>query len=41
MNHNPLPHQHYFPWWRRRVTNVEKGTYTIDTWDDFKKEVKR
>ena len=27
--------------WRRwRFANIEKGTYTIDTWDAFKREIK-
>ena len=28
-------------WWRRRFANIEKGTCTIDTWDAFKREIKR
>ncbi|KAF2308984.1 hypothetical protein GH714_040396 [Hevea brasiliensis] len=28
-------------WWRRRLTDVEKGTCTISTWDEFKKELKK
>ena len=29
------------PWWRRRFLEIEKGTCTIDTWADFKKEIKK
>ncbi|GFS29830.1 hypothetical protein Acr_00g0008700 [Actinidia rufa] len=28
-------------WWRRCHTDMERGTSTIATWDDFKKEIKR
>ena len=28
-------------WWRRRFLEIEKGTCTIDTWADFKREIKR
>ena len=28
-------------WWRRRHGDIEKGTCTMDTWDDFKRELKR
>ena len=28
-------------WWRRCHTDMERGTCTIATWDDFKKEIKR
>ncbi|KAL4318521.1 hypothetical protein GQ457_18G008050 [Hibiscus cannabinus] len=28
-------------WWRRRRNDIEKGTCTISTFDDFKKELKR
>ncbi|RVW87492.1 hypothetical protein CK203_036260 [Vitis vinifera] len=28
-------------WWRRRFVDIEKGTCTIDTWDAFKREIKR
>ncbi|KAK3027112.1 hypothetical protein RJ639_042406 [Escallonia herrerae] len=28
-------------WWRRKHNNIEKGLCTIDTWDVFKKEIKR
>ena len=28
-------------WWRRRFAYIEKGTCTIDTWDAFKREIKR
>ena len=28
-------------WWRRRQGDIEKGTCTMDTWDDFKREIKR
>ncbi len=28
-------------WWRRRHADIEKGTCTIDTWDEFKKELKK
>ncbi|KAL4281386.1 hypothetical protein GQ457_03G039320 [Hibiscus cannabinus] len=28
-------------WWRRRRHDIEKGTCTISTFDDFKKELKR
>ena len=28
-------------WWRRRFADLEKGTCTIDTWDAFKREIKR
>lgn len=26
-------------WWRRRHADIERGTCTIDTWDDFKREI--
>ncbi|KAL5808962.1 hypothetical protein ACOSQ3_029653 [Xanthoceras sorbifolium] len=28
-------------WWRRRHADIQKGTCTIDSWDDFKKELKK
>ncbi|KAK3013937.1 hypothetical protein RJ639_008810 [Escallonia herrerae] len=28
-------------WWRRKHNDIEKGLYTIDTWDVFKKEITR
>lgn len=28
-------------WWRRRSADMERGTCTINTWADFKKEIKR
>ncbi|KAK3027625.1 hypothetical protein RJ639_042614 [Escallonia herrerae] len=28
-------------WWRRKHNDIEKGLCTIDTWDVFKKEIKR
>ncbi|XP_043717547.1 uncharacterized protein LOC122665462 [Telopea speciosissima] len=28
-------------WWRRRHADIERGTCTIDTWDEFKKELKK
>ena len=28
-------------WWRWRHADMERGTCTIVTWDDFKKEIKR
>ena len=28
-------------WWRRRFMEIEKGTFTIDTWADFKREIKK
>ena len=28
-------------WWRRRFVDIERGTCTIDTWDAFKREIKR
>ncbi|RVW88340.1 hypothetical protein CK203_041003 [Vitis vinifera] len=28
-------------WWRRRFADIERGTCTIDTWDAFKREIKR
>ncbi|KAJ4729346.1 putative Gag-pol polyprotein [Melia azedarach] len=28
-------------WWRRRYSDIGKGTCTIDTFDDFKRELKR
>lgn len=28
-------------WWRRRCQDIERGTVTIDTWDDFKREIQR
>lgn len=27
-------------WWRRKKTNMEKGTFSIDTWKQFKEELK-
>ena len=27
--------------WCRRFMDIEKGTCTIDTWEDFKKEIKK
>ena len=28
-------------WWRRRHGDIERGTCTIDTWDSFKRELKK
>ena len=28
-------------WWRRKFLEMEKGTCTINTWEDFKKEIKK
>ena len=28
-------------WWHRRFMEIEKGTCTIDTWADFKREIKK
>ncbi|CAN1260507.1 Transposon Ty3-I Gag-Pol polyprotein [Linum perenne] len=28
-------------WWRRRQGDVEKGTCIMNTWDDFKREIKK
>ena len=28
-------------WWRRRFMEIEKGTCTIDTWAEFKREIKK
>ncbi|KAK8948956.1 hypothetical protein KSP39_PZI005193 [Platanthera zijinensis] len=28
-------------WWRRKQGDIEKGLYRIDTWDEFKRELKR
>ena len=28
-------------WWRRRHADIERGTCTMTTWDDFKREIKR
>ena len=28
-------------WWRRRFADMEKGICTIETWEDFKREIKR
>ncbi|KAH7663392.1 Acid proteases protein [Dioscorea alata] len=28
-------------WWRRRSGDIEKGSFTLDTWEEFKKELKR
>ncbi|KAK2999667.1 LOW QUALITY PROTEIN: hypothetical protein RJ639_024572, partial [Escallonia herrerae] len=28
-------------WWRKKHNDIEKGLCTIDTWDVFKKEIKR
>ena len=28
-------------WWRRRFMDIEKGLCTIDTWVDFKREIKK
>ena len=28
-------------WWRRRFSDIEKGTCIVDTWDAFKQEIKR
>ncbi|XP_016165032.1 uncharacterized protein LOC107607616 [Arachis ipaensis] len=28
-------------WWRRKSVDMEKGTYNIATWEDFKRELKR
>ena len=28
-------------WWRRRFFDMKKGICTIETWEDFKREIKR
>ena len=28
-------------WWGRRFADMEKGICTIETWKDFKREIKR
>ncbi|WJZ91057.1 hypothetical protein VitviT2T_029267 [Vitis vinifera] len=28
-------------WWRRRFADMEKGICTIETWEDFKREIKK
>ena len=28
-------------WWRQRFADMEKGLCTIETWEDFKREIKR
>ncbi|WKA11497.1 hypothetical protein VitviT2T_028991 [Vitis vinifera] len=28
-------------WWRRRFADMEKGICTIETWEDFRREIKR
>lgn len=28
-------------WWRRRHADIERGTWTMDTWDDFQKDIKK
>ena len=28
-------------WWHRSFCDIEKGTCTIDTWDVFKREIKK
>ncbi|KAI3465182.1 hypothetical protein Pfo_021845 [Paulownia fortunei] len=28
-------------WWHRKHTDIERGSYRVDTWEDFKKELKR
>lgn len=28
-------------WWCKRHVDIKRGTYTIDTWEDFKKEIKK
>ena len=28
-------------WWRQRFADIKRGTCTIDTWDAFKREIKR
>lgn len=28
-------------WWRRKDADMEKGLFTINTWDDFKKELQK
>ena len=28
-------------WWRRRFADMEKGTCIIETWEDFKRGIKR
>nr|CAN72338.1 hypothetical protein VITISV_038599 [Vitis vinifera] len=28
-------------WWRQRFADMEKGICTIETWEDFKREIKR
>ena len=28
-------------WWHRRFTDMEKDICTIETWEDFKREIKR
>lgn len=28
-------------WWRRRYSDIERGTYSIESWEDMKQEIKR
>ena len=28
-------------WWRQRFADMEKGLCTTETWEDFKREIKR
>ncbi|XP_023764406.1 uncharacterized protein LOC111912904 [Lactuca sativa] len=28
-------------WWRRKHNDIEKGLYTIETWDEFKRQLKK
>ena len=28
-------------WWHRRFVDMEKSIYTIETWEDFKRKIKR
>lgn len=28
-------------WWRRRSSDIEKGSFVLNTWEEFKKELKR
>ncbi|KAE8708553.1 Detected protein of unknown function [Hibiscus syriacus] len=28
-------------WWRRKHADIERGAYRLDTWDEFKKELKK
>ena len=28
-------------WWRRKESNIKKGTYTMNTWEQFREEFKK